>query len=97
MVKSRDQNTGQSHNIKTENTSFERVEVFKCLVTFLTNQNSIRQEIKSRLKSGNTFSLLVQNLLSSSLFSKNIKLKMYSTIIFPAVVYGCETCSLTLN
>jgi hypothetical protein len=38
----------------------------------------------------------VQNLLSSSLLSKNIKIKIYRTIILP-VVYGCETWSLTLR
>ena len=42
MVMSRDQNTGQSHSTKTDNTSFERVEEFKYLGTTLTNQNSIQ-------------------------------------------------------
>ena len=41
MVMSRDQNSGQSHNIKTDNSSFEKVEEFKYLGTTLTNQNSI--------------------------------------------------------
>jgi hypothetical protein len=39
----------------------------------------------------------VQNLLSSSLLSKSIKIKIYRTIILPAVLYGCETWSLTLR
>jgi len=39
----------------------------------------------------------VQNLLSSSLLSKNIKIKIYRTIILPVVFYGCETWSLTLR
>ena len=38
-----------------------------------------------------------QNLLSSSLLSKNINIKIYRTIILPAVLYGCETWSLTLR
>jgi hypothetical protein len=46
---SRDQNAGQSHNIKIDNKSFARVEDFRYLETTLTNQNSIREEIKSRL------------------------------------------------
>ena len=49
----------------------------------LTNQNSIKEEIKSRLKSGNAFYHLVQNLLPYSLVSENLKIKIYSTIIFP--------------
>jgi hypothetical protein len=55
MVMSRDQNAGRSLNIKTDNSSLERVEQFKYLGTTLTNQNSIQEEIKSRLKSGNAY------------------------------------------
>jgi hypothetical protein len=61
------------------------------------NQSSIQEEIKSRLKSGNACYHLVQNLLSSGLLSKNIKIKIYRTIILPVVLYGCETWSLTLR
>ena len=39
----------------------------------------------------------MQNLLSSSLLSKNLKIKIYRTIILPVVLYGCETLSLTLR
>jgi len=73
------------------------VEEFKYLGTTLTNQNSIQEEIKSRLKLGNTCYYSVQNLLSSRLLSKNLKIKMYRTIILPVVLYGCETSSLTLR
>ena len=97
MVMSRDQNAGQSYNIKIDSSSFERVKEFKYLGTTLTNQNSIQEEIKSRLKSGNACYHLVQNLLSSSLLSKNSQIKIYRTIILPVVVYGCETWSLTLR
>jgi len=56
---SRDKITGRSHNIKIDNSSFERVKEFKYLVTTLTNQNSIQDEIKSRMKSGNACYLSV--------------------------------------
>jgi len=86
VVMSRDQNAGQSHCIKTDNSSFERVEEFKYLATTLTKQNSIQEKIKSRLKSGNACYHLVQNLLSSSLLSKNLKIKIHRTIILPVVL-----------
>jgi len=73
MVISRDQNAGQSHSIKIDCSSVGRVLVFKYLGQTWTNQSSIQEEIKSRLKSGNACSHSVQNLLSSSLLSKNIK------------------------
>jgi len=75
----------------------ESVEQFKYYGTTLTNQNSIQDEIKSRLRSGYTCCLSVQNLLSSRLLSKNTKIKKYRTIILPVILYGCETWSLTLR
>jgi len=86
MVMSGGQNAGLSQSIKTDNSSHERVEQFKYLGTTLTNQNSVQEEITSRLKSGNTSYHSVQNLLSSSLLSKNIKTKVYRTIIMPFVL-----------
>ena len=62
---------GRSHNMKFDVRSFERVEEFKYLGTTLTDQNSIQEEIKSRLKLGNACYHSVQNLLSPSLLSKN--------------------------
>jgi len=75
MGMSRDQNAGQSHSMKIDNSSFERVEELKYLGTTLTNQNPIQEEIKSRLKSGNAGYHSVQNLLSSILLSKNLNIK----------------------
>jgi hypothetical protein len=86
MVMSRDQNAEQNHNIKLDNKSFERVEQFKYLGTTLTNRNFIQEDIKSRLKSGNACYHSVQDLRSSSLLSKNTKIKIYRTIILPVWV-----------
>jgi len=83
--------------VRIDNSSIERVEEFKYFGTKLTNQNSIQEEIKSRLKLWNACYYSVQNLLSSRLLSKNLKIKIYKTIILPVVLYGCETWSLTLT
>ena len=56
----------------------------------LTNQNSIHEEIKSRLKSGNACYHSVQNLLSSSWLTKHLKIKIYRTLIFPVVFMGVK-------
>jgi hypothetical protein len=56
----------QKHDIKIANRSFEGVAEFKYLVTTLTDQNCMQEEIKSRLNSGNGCYHSVQSLLSSS-------------------------------
>jgi hypothetical protein len=81
--------------IQMDNKLFETVEQFKYLGTTLTNQNSIQEEIKSRLKSGNACCHSVQNILSSILVSKNVN--VYITIILPVVLYGCEAWSFTVR
>ena len=78
MVMSRDQKAGQNGNIQIGNKSFETVEQFKYLERTL-NQNSIHEEITSRLQSWNACYRSVQNLLSSSLLTKNVEIKIQPT------------------
>jgi hypothetical protein len=85
------------HNINIDNKSFEMVVEFKYLGGNLTNRNSIHEEIKSRLKSGNACYHSVQNLLSPRLLPKNTKITVYRTVVLPVVLYGCETWSVTLR
>jgi hypothetical protein len=63
----------------------------------VTNQNLIQEEIKRRLNSGNACYHSAQNLLSSSLLSDDLKIRVYKTIILHVVLYGCETWSLILR
>jgi len=77
--------------MKIDNRSFEMVEEFKYLGTTSIYQNSIQEELKSRLKSQNVSYHSVQNLSYLSLLSKNVKINIYRTVILPVVLYGCET------
>jgi hypothetical protein len=61
--------------------------VMKC-DTDVTSVGLIYEKIKSRLNSGNTCNLSVQNLLSSRLLSKNLNIKIYKTV----VSYGMKLC-----
>jgi hypothetical protein len=83
--------------IKVGNGSFENVSQFKYLGTTVTDQNLIQEEIKRRVNSGNACYHSVQDLLSSLLLSKIVKVRIYKTIILPVVVYGCETWSPTVK
>jgi len=47
MVMSRDQNAGRIQCVRTDNSTFERVEEFKCLGTTLTNKNSIAEKLRA--------------------------------------------------
>jgi hypothetical protein len=97
MLLSRQQNVCQNRDKKIANRSFENVSQFKYLGTTITNQNLIQEEIKGWLNCGNACYHSVQNLLSSRLLSKNLKIRIYKTIILPVVLYGCETSPLTLR
>jgi hypothetical protein len=70
---------------------------FRYLGTTITNQNLIQEEIKRTLNSSDACYHSVQNLSSSRLLPKNIKITIYKIIILPVVLYGCETWSLTLR
>jgi hypothetical protein len=99
MLPSRHRNARKNYNIKIGNRSFENVSQFKYLGRTLTNQNFLQEEIKKRLNSSNACYHLVQNLLSSRLLSKHVKVRIYEykAIILAVVLYGCDIWSLTLR
>jgi hypothetical protein len=88
MIMSHHLNSGQNQYIRIANESFG---------TILTNQNDIYDEIKVRLCSGNAYYYSVQNLLSSRLILRNLKIKICKTVILPVVQCWCETLSPTLR
>jgi hypothetical protein len=94
VLLSHHQNAGQNHDINTANASFENVAQFKYWVTTITNQNFIQGEIKRRLKAVNACYHLVQNLWSSCLLYKHIRIRIYKTIILPVVLYECLCLTL---
>ncbi|KAJ4438178.1 hypothetical protein ANN_14117 [Periplaneta americana] len=97
MIMSCDQNIVRNGNIKIGDLSFEEVEKFKYLGATVTNINDTWEEIKHRINMGNACYYSVETLLSPSLLSKNLKVRIYKTIILPVLLYGCETWTLTLR
>jgi len=65
--------------------------------TPLCFQNLIKFIEVFRLNTNLFYIYIIKNLLSSRLLSKNVKIKIYRTLILPIVLYGCETWSLTLR
>jgi hypothetical protein len=82
LLLSRHSNAGQNHDIKIANRYFK---------TTVTNQTLNQEQIKTRLKLVNASCHSVQNLSSSRLLYKNVKIRTYKTIILLLVLYGCET------
>jgi hypothetical protein len=76
MLMSHHQNVGQNHDIKMGNRCFENVAQFRYLGMTVTNQNLIQEEIKMRLNLGNACYHSVQNLLSSDLLSRHVKIRL---------------------
>jgi hypothetical protein len=66
-----------NEHMKIGNNFYERVKTFKYLGFLWTNQNSIQEEIKCRLKEGNSGYYSIQTLLSRRLLSKNLIIKIY--------------------
>jgi hypothetical protein len=83
--------------LKRANRSFQNITKLKYLGTTVTDQNLVKEKIKWSFNSGNTCYYSVQNLLSFRLLSRNIKIRIYKTIILSVVLYGCETWSLILR
>jgi hypothetical protein len=81
---------------RIDDSSFERVELFKYLGTALIYQNSIQEDIRQIEVMECLLSCGAESFVCS-LLSKNIKSKIYRTIILPVVLYGYETWSLTLR
>ena len=70
-----------NEDIAIGSNSYGKVKVSKYLGSLLTNQNFIHEEIKCKLKSGNSWYYTVRILLSSRLFSKNLKIKIIREIM----------------
>jgi hypothetical protein len=97
ILMSRHQNARKYYNIKISNRFFESMAKFIYLRPTVTDQRLINGEIKGGLHDDKPCYRSIQNLFSSRLLSKNVKIKIYKSIILPLVLYGSGTWSLTLR
>jgi hypothetical protein len=82
---------GENRDIKIANRSFKNVSQFKYFGTTVTIQNLIQEKIKRRMNPGNACYHSVLNLLSSSLLSKSVKIRILKIMILHVVLYGYKT------
>jgi hypothetical protein len=69
----------------------EQVQSYKYLRSTVNSDNSIEEEIQHRITLGNKAYCANKFFFKSRLVNKKSKLKLYWSIIRPAVTYGCET------
>ena len=77
-----------NEHITVGRNSYEKVKTFK---TLLTNQNSIQEVIKCRLRVGNSCYYSVQTLFASHLLSENLKIKIYE------IGKYCQLCYMVVK
>jgi len=70
---------------------FEQINSFKYLGAMVNTDNSIEEEIKDRIAAGNRAYHVHKKLFTSKLISRNVKLRLYNTLICPTVMYASET------
>lgn len=75
--------------------SFKNSKQFKYLGSTLTNNNSVTQEIETRLAAGNKSYFALLRVMKSSIISRDTKIRVYLTVIRPVVLYGSETWTMT--
>ena len=74
-----------------------RLSSFLTLITVRNAQNKRSEEIRKRIKAGNSCCYANKKLLSNKLLNYNSKIQIYKTIIRPTAIYGCETWVLTAS
>jgi hypothetical protein len=94
VVSWRNRNLVQEELIEMEEYKFRRVDQFKYLGSIITQDNDIKTEISMRLQSANKCFFGLSKIFRSRAISKNLKVRMYLTLLMPIVLYGAETWPL---
>jgi hypothetical protein len=83
----------KTHNINYE--EYQEVSKFKYLSSLVTYDNDCGKDIQATTTTRNQSCQALSKIMKSSYISKHTKLKIYTTVIKPIVLYGCETWAMT--
>jgi hypothetical protein len=82
-------------HLKIDNFAFKNVENFNYLGTILNADDKMNTETAERIVKGNKTYYANAKLIKSKFLKRSTKMKIYKTIIRPAVTYSSETGTLT--
>jgi hypothetical protein len=80
--------------LEVDHFKFKRVNSFKYLGSIVTEKNDITKEVAARIQAGNRNYYGLEKLLSSRSLSREIKRRLYTSLIRPVILYGSETWAL---
>jgi hypothetical protein len=94
IVSRNNRNYGLEQHIELEGHTFRRVSPFKYLGSIITQDNELKIEVSSRIQLANKGYYGLEKVLKSRTISKNLKIRMYMTLLQSIVMYGYETWAL---
>lgn len=87
MISRKIRNCGQEQHIEIEDHNFKRLSQFKCLGSIITQNNKVKTKASSRIQQANKVYYELEKVLKSRTLCKNLKIRMYLTILRPIVLY----------
>jgi len=87
-------NYGLEQHIELEGHTFRKVSQFKYLGSIITQDNELKTEVSSRIQLANKGYYGLKRILKSRTLSKNLKIRIYMTLLRPIVLYGSEMWAL---
>lgn len=97
MFSSRTRGAGDDHRIKLNGGYYDKCRNFKYLGSLITTDNNKSDEIKARIAAGNRSYYALLKIFKSRSLSRNLKIKVYRSVVKPVVTYGSEAWTLTVT
>ncbi|KAF0753170.1 ribosome biogenesis protein TSR3 isoform X1 [Aphis craccivora] len=94
VVSRSNRNYRLEQHIELEGHTFKKVSQFKYLGSIITQDNELKIGVSSRIQLANKGYYGLEKILKLRTLSKNLKIRMYMTLLRPIVLYGSETWAL---
>jgi hypothetical protein len=96
MFSSRTRELREGHSIQMNESNYEKCKSFKYLGKLVTTDNKTNKAIKARIAAGNRSYFALLRVFKSRSLSRNLKIKVYRSVVKPVVTYSSETWTLAV-